>query len=202
MSVRVKICGVTDVDDARMIRDAGAFAIGLNFFRGSPRYVTPERAAAIVAATPELCAVGVFVNQEREQVEAVAESVGLHALQFHGDEDPAYCAGWSRKVVKALRIRDRASLSGVAAYAVDYVLVDAYADDAYGGTGKQVRWELLQPLDKTRLVLAGGLDPDNVAAAVRQVRPFAVDVASGVEIEPGRKDPVKVERFIANATAA
>lgn len=202
MTVRVKICGVTTVADARTARDAGAFAIGLNFFSGSLRRVDPSQAATIVAATPGIYSVGVFVNETAEHVRAIAAAVGLDALQFHGDEDPAYCRGWQEKTVKAIRVRDRASVLRALEFDVDYILADAHTPGVYGGTGRRLDWELLAPLDKARLVLAGGLAPDNVAEAVRAVRPFAVDVASGVEIEPGRKDPRKVERFIANATAA
>lgn len=202
MTIRVKICGITNVADARVARDAGAAAIGLNFFSGSPRCIRPERAATIIASTPGICSVGVFVNEASERVREIARSVGLQALQFHGDEDPAYCSGWSTPVVKAIRIRDRESVARAGRYAVDYILADAYAPDAYGGTGRRVAWGLLGPLEKDRLILAGGLDPENVGEAIRVVRPFAVDVASGVEIEPGRKDPRKIERFIAHATTA
>lgn len=202
MTVRVKICGITNAPDARHALDAGAAAIGLNFVRSSPRYVTPDTAAAIVAAVPSLCCVGVFVNEDPESVRAVAAAVGLHCLQFHGDEDPAYCEGWSLPIVKAIRVRGRATIDEARAYDVDYILADTYAPGVYGGSGRSFSWDLLEPLDRERLILAGGLNPENVAAAVRAVRPYGVDVASGVESEPGRKDPKKVERFIAHATTA
>lgn len=202
MTVRVKICGITNTTDARHAFCAGAAAIGLNFVRSSPRYVTPETAAEIVAAVPSLCCVGVFVNETRATVREIAAAVGIQCLQFHGDEDPAYCEGWSLPIVKAIRVRDRATIDDARAYPVDYILADAYSPEVYGGSGRSFAWNLLEPLDKDRLILAGGLHPENVAAAVRAVRPYAVDVASGVESEPGRKDPKKVERFIAHATNA
>jgi phosphoribosylanthranilate isomerase len=200
--VRVKICGITCAEDARCARAAGAWAIGLNFFPKSPRCVTPARAVEIVAAAAGMFCVGVFVNEERERVQAIADEAGLHALQFHGDENPAYCAGWSLPVIKAIRVRDEASVVAAGEFPVAYVLADAWAPDLYGGSGRTFAWELLRPLDRDRLILAGGLDPGNVAAAVRAVRPFAVDVASGVESEPGRKDPEKVRRFVDHALHA
>lgn len=201
-AVRVKICGITRPEDALCARDAGAWAIGLNFFSGSPRCVTPSQAAAIAAAVPQLTRVGVFVNEPRERVAAIAAAAGLDALQFHGDENPAYCGGWSLPVVKAIRVRDETSVAAARAFDVAFLLVDAWAPDQYGGSGRTFAWELLAPLDRDRLILAGGLDPGNVAAAVRAVRPFAVDVASGVESAPGIKDPEKVRRFVDHAIHA
>ena len=202
MTVRVKICGITTVDDAIAAREAGAWAIGVNFFPNSPRYVVPERAADIVAAVPEVLCVGVFVNESRERVESIADDVGLGALQFHGDENPAYCRHWERPVVKAFRIRDAASVAGAQGFDVDFILADAHADGLYGGSGRVLPWTLLAEMDKARLILAGGLDPDNVADAVRAVRPYAVDVASGVEATPGRKDSEKIRRFVEHAIHA
>ena len=201
-AVRVKICGITRPEDALCARDAGAWAIGLNFFSGSPRCVTPARAAAIAAAVPQLTRVGVFVNEPRERVAAIAAETGLDALQFHGDENPAYCRDWSLPVVKAIRVRDETSVAAARAFDVAFLLVDAWAPDQYGGSGRTFAWDLLAPLDRDRLILAGGLDPGNVAAAVRAVRPFAVDVASGVESAPGIKDPEKVRRFVDHAIHA
>ena len=200
--VRVKICGITRADDALCAREAGAWAIGLNFHPASPRFVEPARAAEIVATVPGILCVGVFVNADRENVERIAETVGLQALQFHGDENAAYCRGWSLPVVKAIRVRDEESVTGALSYNVDFLLADAFVPGVYGGSGKVVAWDLLRPLDGKRLILAGGLDPENVASAVRAVRPFAVDVASGVEGEPGRKVPEKVRRFVEHAIHA
>ncbi|MBI4515576.1 MAG: phosphoribosylanthranilate isomerase [Deltaproteobacteria bacterium] len=201
--VKVKICGITNVADALHAAAAGAAAIGLNFYPPSPRCLDPEAARAIVAALPpQVCAVGVFVNEARARVAEIARAVGLRALQFHGDESPADCRGWPLKVIKALRVRDAAALAAAAAYDVDFVLLDAYVEGQAGGTGRRFAWELSAGCDRSRLILAGGLTPENVAAAVRLVRPLAVDVASGVETRPGVKDPELVRRFIANAQTA
>jgi phosphoribosylanthranilate isomerase len=203
MVVRVKICGVTSPEDARLAAAAGAFAVGINFHPASPRYVEPERGAAIAAALPEhVWRVGVFVDRARADVERIAAVVGLSALQFHGAETPEYCRGWHLPVIKVARVRVRTDVEALAAYAVELILVDTYVEGVAGGTGARFDWALLEGVDRSRLVLAGGLTPENVAEAVRAVRPWAVDVASGVEARPGVKDPERVKRFIANATTA
>ncbi len=201
--IRVKICGVTSVEDALMAVAAGADAIGLNFCRSSPRCVPVDVAAAIAAALPpRVCRVGVFVDAPRDEVQSIAARVGLDALQFHGSESAELCAGWDRKTIKAVRVRDGETLARAAAYAVDFILADAYVEGRLGGTGQRVPPAWLAGVPAHRLILAGGLTPDNVAEAVRLVRPAAVDVASGVERLPGIKDPEKVGRFIANARVA
>lgn len=203
MTTKVKICGVTSLADALMVAQAGADAIGLNFYAQSPRRVAVEVAAAIAAALPRhVCRVGVFVDAPRDEVAAIAAQVGLDALQFHGRESAALCAGWDRKTIKAVRVRDGEALARAAAYAVDFILADAYVEGQAGGTGQRVPSEWLAGVAPERLILAGGLTPENVAAAIRTVRPAAVDVASGVERAPGLKDREKVERFIANARVA
>jgi phosphoribosylanthranilate isomerase len=201
--VKVKICGVTRVEDAAGAAAAGAAAIGLNFYPGSSRCVSVARAREIVAVLPSgVCPVGVFVNQPRVRVAEIAAAVGLRALQFHGDEIPGDCAGWSVKIIKAIRARDRAALAAAALYPVDFILLDAYVEGRPGGTGRAFAWEWASECDRSRLILAGGLTPDNVAEAVRIVRPLAVDVASGVEREPGVKDAELIRRFITNAQTA
>jgi len=203
MSTKVKICGVTSVEDALMVAAAGADAIGLNFFPRSPRFVPVEVAAEIAAALPTgICRVGVFVDASRDVVRSIAERVGLDALQFHGAEPPDICASWDRTTIKALRVRDAQALAAAAGYAVDFILADAHVEGRAGGTGQRVPTEWLAGVAADRLILAGGLTPDNVADAIRSVRPAAVDVASGVERAPGRKDAQKVARFIANARTA
>jgi phosphoribosylanthranilate isomerase len=202
-AVKVKICGVTTVADALLAAEAGADAIGLNFFPGSPRCVGAERAAEIVAQLSRtVCRVGVFVDAERGAVEHLAERLGLDALQFHGNESPEFCAGWDRPVIKALRIRGPNSIAAAAAYRIDFILADAHVEGRAGGTGQRVPIEWLGKFPRPHLILAGGLAPENVADAVRAVRPFAVDVASGVECAPGEKDPERVKRFVANAKNA
>lgn len=198
--VRVKICGITNVDDARAAVDAGAAALGFNFYPQSPRSVTPEVAAEIVAQLPRsVCTVGVFVNEPRERVAAIVSQVGLTAVQFHGDESPEFCHGWTQKVVKAIRVRDGHAAAIARRYAVDFILADAYVEGQHGGTGRRIVPILLEGFERRRLILAGGLTPQNVAEAVRAVRPFAVDVASGVERAPGKKDVDLMRRFIAHA---
>jgi phosphoribosylanthranilate isomerase len=201
--VKVKICGVTTAGDARLAARAGASAVGLNFFPASPRYVSFDAAEEIVTALPAgVCRVGVFVDAPRAEVEATAERLRLDALQFHGDEDPEYCRGWRQKIIKAVRVRDPQSLRLAAAYAVDFILADAHVEGRAGGTGRRVPLEYLEGIERRRLILAGGLTPENVAEVVRRVRPAAVDVASGVETAPGRKDAEKVRRFVCNAQSA
>ena len=198
--VRVKICGITNLDDARAAIDAGAAALGFNFYPHSARYVAPEVAAAIVTHLPRAtCSVGVFVNESRERVATIARTVGLSAVQFHGDESPEFCRAWPQKVVKAIRVRDGHAAALAQHYAVDFILADAYVEGQRGGTGRRIVPILLEGFERRRLILAGGLTPQNVAAVVRAFRPYAVDVASGVETAPGQKDVDLMRRFIAQA---
>jgi len=201
--VRVKICGVTNVEDAGVAAAAGAAAIGLNFYPKSPRYVSVESAERIVdALPPEICKVGVFVDEERQRILDLAARLRLDALQFHGRESAAYCQDWSQKRIKAVRVDGPQALAQAAVYPVDFILADAYVEGRVGGTGRQIPLEWLTGIDRSRLILAGGLNAENVAHAVRHVRPAAVDVASGVEKEPGKKDPDLVRKFIENAKNA
>ncbi|HUI26507.1 MAG TPA: phosphoribosylanthranilate isomerase [Candidatus Kryptonia bacterium] len=201
--VRVKICGVTRVEDALAAVGAGAWAIGLNFYARSSRCVTVDAAAGIVAALPRTTlTVGVFVNESRARISEITHAVGLRAIQLHGDESPADCANWPLPVIKAVRMRDRETVAIAARYPVDFILLDAYVEGHAGGTGCRFAWEWAAACDRSRLILAGGLTPDNVADAVRAVRPLAVDVASGIERVPGVKDVQLMTRFIANAQTA
>jgi phosphoribosylanthranilate isomerase len=203
VSVKVKICGVTSVEDARIAVSAGANAIGVNFYPGSVRCVSAETAAAIVAVLPpSVWRVGVFVDAPRAEVEELVERCALDTVQFHGNESPDDCRGWAQRTIKAVRVKDADTLRRADAYPVDFILADAYVEGLAGGTGRMVPAEWVNGVAPARLVLAGGLTPDNVAEAIRRVRPFAVDVASGVEIVAGRKDPERVRRFIANAQTA
>lgn len=201
--VRVKICGVTDPGDARFAADAGAWAIGVNFWPRSKRHVDLERARQIAAelagAVP---LVGVFVDAGREEIASAVAAVPLDMIQLHGDESPADCEGWEVPVIKAVRLRDRSTWELAGRYPADYVLVDAYVAGEAGGTGRRAAIEWIGPGLRDRLILAGGLDPDSVAEAIRAVKPFAVDVASGVESSPGHKDCERVKRFIENAKHA
>jgi phosphoribosylanthranilate isomerase len=203
MAVKVKICGVCGVDDARAAARAGADFIGLNFHPASPRAVDLTAAAAIASAVPDTPLIGVFVDATRERVERLAARLGLWGLQFHGDESPAWCRGWDRPVIKALRARPGCDLAGLAsAYDTDYLLVDSWVADRPGGTGIALDPACAHGLPADRLFVAGGLRPDTVAAVVRRLRPFAVDVASGVERSPGIKDHGEIARFIDRAKAA
>jgi len=203
MAVKVKICGITTVADAEAAIGFGADAVGVNFYSGSPRCVTVAGAREIRCSLPATtCVVGVFVNAPREDVVAVAGEVGLSALQFHGDEPPEACVGWGDLVViKALRVGDADVATRAAQYRVRYVLLDA-ASAGYGGSGRAFDWRLATAIPRGRLVVAGGLTPENVAEAVRMLRPSAVDVASGVEAAPGRKDHERIKAFIHAAKTA
>jgi phosphoribosylanthranilate isomerase len=201
VSTRVKICGLTRLDDARVAVDRGAWAIGMIFHPGSPRCLDVETAAEIATAMRRRCeVVGVFVNAPLDDVLSTLQSVPLSILQFHGDEGPAYCGEAARrtgaKVMKAARVKDAHTVRALSAYHTDLHMLDAHVPGAYGGTGESFDWELAAAHPgKPPLVLSGGLTPENVGEAVAAVRPFAVDVASGVEAEPGVKDHEKLRRF-------
>ena len=202
---RVKICGITRPEHARAAAAAGADAIGLVFHGPSPRYVTRARARAVCAALPPLVSVvGVFVNPEPRDLEAVIEDVPVDLLQLHGEESPELCARTGKPYVKAVRVRTRDDIAEAAArYAgARALLLDAHHDTLWGGTGSRFDWDLV-PDDVGRpIVLAGGLTPENVAGAIRRVRPFAVDVSGGVESAPGEKDPRRMERFMEEVASA
>jgi phosphoribosylanthranilate isomerase len=203
----VKICGVTNLDDARAAAGLGAWAIGMIFYEGSPRRCELESAAEIGAALKrKVELVGVFVNAPLDEMVHVLDSVPLTTLQLHGDEGPSYCDEARRrtglKLMKAVRVRDGAAVRALSAYRTDYHLMDSHVQGSFGGTGERFDWELAHEHPRhPPLVLSGGLDPDNVAEAIAIARPFAVDVASGVEAEPGRKDPDKLRRFFASVEA-
>ncbi len=199
MSVRVKICGITNLADAQVAVEAGADALGFNFYEKSPRYVPIAAAAEISRALPPFTLrVGVFVNPAGEQVQRALAECSLNLLQFHGDEPPEFCTQFRLMSMKAFRIRDAGSLKELSKYRTDAWLLDAYASDAFGGTGEKFNWNLAIEAQKPGkpVFLAGGLTPENVGAAVWQVHPFGVDVSSGVESSPGRKDRAKVRAFI------
>jgi phosphoribosylanthranilate isomerase len=200
MSTRVKICGITSLADAQVAVAAGADVLGFNFFEGSPRHISLEKAAEIAKQIPPaVLRAGVFVNAPEEFITRASGGCGLNLLQFHGDETPEYCVQFGLMSMKAIRIRDAASLKELANFTTDAYLLDAYAPAARGGTGEKFNWELAVEAQKfgKPVFLAGGLTPENVADAVRKVRPFGVDVASGVESSPGKKDHAKIRAFIA-----
>lgn len=206
MSVRVKICGVTNVADALSAVQCGAELIGLNFYPPSPRFVSLPVAREIRAAIPSaVWCVGVFVNAERQEILTCVEQLDLNAIQFHGDENGEVLRDWPCATIKALRVPATGRLPDYSHIPTDYLLLDTYRSGRYGGTGEVFPWEPVSSLPAgqlKRLILAGGLTTENVAAAVRMVRPWAVDVASGVELQPGKKDPEKLRAFIHNAKTA
>ncbi len=202
--VKVKICGITNVKDALHAAACGADALGFVFFPESPRSISPESAREIVSTLPPfVSAVGLFVNEKPGRIMETVEYCSLDLLQLHGDESPEDCAVLSgRRVIKALRVRNAESMRAAGDYKVSALLLDAWAPDRFGGTGRTFDWELAGLAGESlRIILAGGLNPENVSEAVSAVRPYGVDVSSGVEAAPGKKDPAKVEAFIANAKA-
>jgi len=207
--IRVKVCGITNLVDAHMALDCGADALGFNFYLPSPRCIAPPEARAILQHLPEQsCNVALFVNESREKVHEVIaygkQANGRQAysyLQFHGDEDANYCRGWSMKVIKAFRVKGRESLESMERFPADFYLLDSWSA-CYGGSGTAFPWEWLDGLNPEKLILSGGLTVENVAGAIRRVRPYGVDVCSSVEARPGVKDHDKLKAFILAAKGA
>ncbi|MBC8095648.1 MAG: phosphoribosylanthranilate isomerase [Akkermansiaceae bacterium] len=199
MSVKVKICGITSVADGVAAAEAGADMIGLMFYERSPRNISIATAAEISRAlSPFIVKVGVFVNPTEDAVLRAIGECGVTLLQFHGEETPEFCAQFGVMSMKAFRVRDAASLDALPNYQTDAYLLDAYSPDAHGGTGAKFNWDLAVEAKKLGkpIFLAGGLTPENVGDAVRKVQPFGVDVSSGVESAPGKKDQAKVRAFV------
>ena len=200
--MKVKICGMTSLEDAEYAAELGAWAVGLIHHEPSPRFVAPDVAEQIGAALRRKVEIaGVFVNAPLDDVVDAAEREHLSIVQLHGDEGPSFCAEAARrtgaKVMKAFRVETGADITGAEAYRTDFHLFDAHLAGTPGGTGESFDWQLLaRRRSRIPMVLAGGLDAGNVAAAIEVVKPFAVDVVSGVEAEPGHKDPALVEAFL------
>ena len=198
--VRVKICGVRSFEEARVAVDAGADALGFNFWPQSPRYIAPESARELIAAmTPFVACVGVFVNENAERIRELVAHLRLSAVQLHGDELPDFCASLdSLKVIKAFKVGSGFDLGAIRAYRVNAILLDTSVKGSYGGTGKRFDWQVaIEAKQYGPMILAGGLDEGNVAEAIERVQPMAIDVCSGVEAEPGRKDLEKLRSFMA-----
>lgn len=201
-SAKVKICGITSAEDARVAVEAGADALGFIFYRKSPRYIEPAVARLIIMSLPPLVMpVGVFVDEEQTVVRNLMDDCGLLLAQLHGSESAAYCQELGRPILKALRVKDRSAFLALAEYrgraGVRGFVLDAFSDQAYGGTGQVIDWAVAAEAAKAaNILLAGGLTPDNVGKAIQAVQPYGVDVSSGVEREPGKKDHEKVRAFI------
>ncbi len=202
-TTRIKICGITNREDALCAVDAGADALGFVFYDKSPRCVRPEQVAQMIKNFPPfVTTVGLFVNAAAEVIHETMSIAGLNIVQLHGDEKAQDCSLSPYPVIKAVRVKDSDSLAGIDQYSVSALLLDAWSDQAYGGTGEQFDWQLTKKLTGDMpIVLAGGLTAENVAQAIQVVNPYAVDVSSGVEQCPGRKDHLKVRKFIQQVRA-
>jgi phosphoribosylanthranilate isomerase len=207
--VKVKVCGITSLADAEKALEFGADALGFNFYGPSPRCITPERAHAILDRLPEsACRVALFVNEAKERVREIiapaeppAGSRAFSCVQFHGDETADYCRGWPVRVIKAFRLKEKNSLEGMKGFPADFYLLDSWSS-GYGGSGAAFPWEWLAGVAPENLILSGGLTSVNVAEAIRRIRPYGVDVCTGVELRPGIKDHAKLKAFIDIAKSA
>ena len=208
MNVKVKVCGITSFADAEKALELGADMLGFNFYPPSPRFLTPQKAKDIIQRLPaDSFNVALFVNETRENVSDVIASAqidhgaGYLAAQFHGEESAAYCSGWNVKIIKAFRLKERSSVTTLRKFPADFYLLDSWSP-GYGGSGAAFPWEWADGLDTGRLILSGGLSVENVAAAIKRLHPYAVDVCSGIEVRPGVKDYAKLKEFIIAAKSA
>ena len=197
----VKICGITNLDDALAAVEAGADALGFNFYKPSPRYITPQHASEIIDQLPKsLLTVGVFVDARLDSVKAIAQEANLQALQLHGDESPAYCRelATNHYVIKTFAVSDSFDLETPNAYEVEAIMLDTKHNSLRGGTGRVFDWSVAQRLAATipKLFLAGGLSPENIENAIKTVRPFAVDACSALEDNPGKKNEERMRVFV------
>jgi phosphoribosylanthranilate isomerase len=205
VSVKVKICGITTVADAEAVVQAGADAVGLMLYSGSPRHVSIDAAQEIARSLPpHVLRVGVFVDPEPTEVFAAIHQCDLNLLQFHGNESPKFCQQFGVMTMKAFRVQNAESLEALESFSTDAFLLDSYVAGKAGGTGETFNWSLAVAAKQfgRPIFLAGGLTPNNVADAIRAVQPFGVDVSSGVEFSPGKKDPEKIRAFIAAVRSA
>jgi phosphoribosylanthranilate isomerase len=196
--VKVKICGITNLEDALIAVEAGADALGFVFFHASSRNISVEEATIIIRRLPPFVqTVGLFVNEELKRVNSIADQCGLDVVQLHGEESPDYCDAVKRRVIKAFRVKDESVLGDMVNYNVAGYLLDAWSPIAHGGTGSTFNWDIAAKAAVSRtIILAGGLTPDNVTRGIAMVNPYAVDVSSGVESAPGKKDAGLVNSFI------
>jgi len=202
--IKIKICGITNLDDALFASECGVDALGFNFYKKSPRYIEPQKAAEIIAQLPPfVMPVGIFVNEREEKVREIQQMTCLQTVQLHGDESPDFCQRFGGRVIKAFQVKDRESLKHMAHFRVGAFLLDSYREGVRGGTGVAFDWHLAV-VAKTfgRIILAGGLTPENVTEAVRLVQPYGVDVTGGVEKEKGLKDHAKLKKFVTEVRRA
>ncbi|OGX15370.1 MAG: hypothetical protein A2166_04525 [Omnitrophica WOR_2 bacterium RBG_13_41_10] len=198
--VKVKICGITNWEDAVASVACGCDALGFVFYKKSPRYISPKNAQKIIRLLPEnILKAGVFVNAQEKTIKDIARKCKLNALQFHGDESAQFCRKFKNyKIIKAFRVKDKLDLENIKKYRVSAYLFDTFIKSKIGGTGKKFDWKLLKQLKNTKrpVFLSGGLNEKNVAEAIKYLRPSWVDVSSSLESWPGKKDPKKIQRFI------
>jgi len=201
--VRVKICGITRAEDALRAVEYGADALGFVFYEGSPRHVFPETVRRIVELLPPfVITVGVFVNEHPSTIMEIVKTAGIDIVQLHGEEPPEECRFWYR-VIKAFRVRDLSDLKEISRYKASAYLLDTYSADIPGGTGQVFNWDIaIEAKRYGPVILAGGLTPDNITEAIKKVKPYGVDVSSGVEKDKGIKDPYKMKLFIKRAKSA
>ncbi len=199
---RVKICGITNIEDALLASDLGAWALGFIFYKKSPRYVGSKKVKAIIKQLPPFVTpVGVFVNEKADVVNKTADFCGLKVLQFHGEESPAYCRSFKAyRVIKAFRVKGTFDLKVLKPYQVSAYLFDTYQHDQYGGTGQSFDWQLIKSVKKTGIpmILSGGLHIGNLGEAIKAAQPYAVDISSGVESSPGKKSESKLRQLFKN----
>ncbi|MBN1405541.1 MAG: phosphoribosylanthranilate isomerase [Candidatus Omnitrophica bacterium] len=202
MTVKAKICGITNLEDAKAAVDSGADMLGFVFYKKSPRFIAPEKALKIIDKLPDAVEkVAVFVDEAETNVKDIISRVagGVDILQFHGSETADYCRKFDKKIIKVARIKDKNSIDGFESYKVDFFLLDSFKEGAFGGTGKNFDWKLANDFKKlynVPVILSGGLTCSNVKEAIEKVRPYAIDVSSGVEAYPGKKDARLVKEFI------
>lgn len=196
--IKVKVCGITNIADALLAAESGADAIGFIFYKPSPRYIAPELARDIIDRLPPFInSVAVFVDEDEKRLKDIIDLCRIDTIQLHGDESPGFCERFKQKVIKTIRVQGEESLRGLDRYRVSAFLLDTYRENIPGGTGRSFDWDLAIGVKRYGpIILAGGLNPENVADAIRKVRPYGVDVSSGVEKSPGKKDADKLKRFI------
>ena len=208
-SIKVKVCGITSLADDEKALEFGADLLGFNFYPPSPRWIAPEQAREILERLPQSSFnVAVFVNEQRDKLRSIVAHCRLsddrqafRALQFHGEEDADYCRAWDITVIKAIRVQEQSSLDAIKVIPADFYLLDSFSP-GYGGSGAPFSWQWLSEVDASKLILSGGLRVDNVVEAIQKIRPYGVDVCSGVEARPGIKDHGKLKEFIRAAKSA